>query len=186
MQGGFRATAVTEAVELLGLLAATHRLRVVAALVLGADTTAEVIARSGLTTRDAVRALHRLQTGGLVSGSQEKWTLHAERFSAAARAAVPPPADHGVVDAATAGVLRAFVRDGRLVSIPAARAKRRVVLDHVARVFEPGVRYPERDVDAVLRAFHPDYAALRRYLVDEDFMAREVGIYWRTGGTVEV
>jgi hypothetical protein len=27
---------------------------------------------------------------------------------------------------------------------------------------------------------HADTAALRRYLVDEGFMAREAGIYWRT------
>lgn len=184
MQGEL--AAVNPPVELLGLLAATNRLRVVAALVLGAGTTTEVVERTGLGTRDAVRALHRLQSGGLVSGSQQNWTLHAERFSAAARPAAQPLDDHGAVDPATAGVLRAFLRDGRLVSIPAARAKRRVVLDHVARVFEPGVRYPERHVDAVLRAFHPDNAALRRYLVDEDFMARDAGIYWRTGGSVEM
>lgn len=186
MQGGVRGAALNEAVELVGLLAATDRLRVVAALVLGAETTAEVIERSGLTTRDALKALHRLQTGGLASGNGEKWTLHAERFSAVTRALVPPVDDHGVDDPATAGVLRAFVKNGRLVSVPTARAKRRVVLDHVARVFEPGVRYPERDVDAVLRAFHPDYVTLRRYLVDEGLMAREAGSYWRTGGTVEV
>ena len=45
------------------------------------------------------------------------------------------------------------------------------MLDQVARVFEPGVRYPEREVYALLRAFHPDYAALRRYLVDEGFLS---------------
>jgi len=78
------------------------------------------------------------------------------------------------------------MRDGRLTSIPSARSKRRVVLDHVVRVFEPGRRYPEREVDTLLRAFHPDHAALRRYLIDEDFMAREAGVYWRTGGTSEV
>ncbi|MCA1825252.1 MAG: DUF2087 domain-containing protein [Frankia sp.] len=59
-------------------------------------------------------------------------------------------------------MLRNFVRDGRLVTIPARQAKRRVVLDHIARVFEPGVRYPEREVNAILRAFHPDYAGSRR------------------------
>jgi hypothetical protein len=37
-----------------------------------------------------------------------------------------------------------------------------------------------------LRAFYDDYVALRRYLVDEGFLAREGGIYWRSGGTVEV
>ena len=59
-----------------------------------------------------------------------------------------------------------------------------VVLDHVARVFEVGVRYPEREVVVLLRAFHPDHAALRRYLVDEQFLSREAGVYWRSGGTV--
>ena len=38
----------------------------------------------------------------------------------------------------------------------------------------------------MLSAFHPDYAALRRGLVDEGFLARDGGIYWRIGGTVEV
>ena len=33
---------------------------------------------------------------------------------------------------------------------------------------------------------YDDYAALRRYLVDEGFLTREGGIYWRSGGTVEV
>jgi hypothetical protein len=38
----------------------------------------------------------------------------------------------------------------------------------------------------VLRALHDDHAALRRYLVDEDFLSREDGYYWRSGGTVEI
>jgi hypothetical protein len=81
-------------------------------------------------------------------------------------------------------VLRAFLVQGRLVSIPAARAKRRVILEHIVTAFEPGVRYPEREVNAVLRAWHPDHAALRRYLVDEELLARDAGVYWRIGGPV--
>ena len=34
--------------------------------------------------------------------------------------------------------------------------------------------------------FHDDYAALRRYLVDEQFLTREANVYWRSGGTIEV
>ena len=83
-------------------------------------------------------------------------------------------------------MLRTFVRDGRLVSIPAQHSKRLVVLGHLVRVFEPGVRYPEREVNALLGAWHPDVAALRRYLVDEALLTREAGVYWRTGGYVEV
>ncbi|MDQ1710211.1 MAG: hypothetical protein QOG49_1596, partial [Frankiaceae bacterium] len=75
---------------------------------------------------------------------------------------------------------------GRLTSIPVAHSKRLVVLDHIVRVFEPGVKYSENDVNVVLRAFHEDTAALRRYLVDEGLLSREAGSYWRSGGSVFV
>jgi hypothetical protein len=83
-------------------------------------------------------------------------------------------------------VLTTFFRDGRLVSIPAQHTKRLVVLRHLVRVFEPGVRYPEREVNALLAVWHPDVAALRRYLVDHGMLAREAGVYWRSGGPVDV
>jgi hypothetical protein len=35
-----------------------------------------------------------------------------------------------------------------------------------------------------LRAFHPDVAALRRYVVDEGLLERRDGLSWRGGGTV--
>ena len=62
----------------------------------------------------------------------------------------------------------------------------RQVLDHLAQRFEPGKVYPEKDVNANLEAFHPDYAALRRYLVEDAFLTREDGYYWRSGGTFDV
>lgn len=74
--------------------------------------------------------------------------------------------------------------EGRLHSIPSQHAKRLVVLDHLAQRFELGVVYPEAEVNATLRTFHPDVAALRRYLVDEGFLTRREGHYWRSGGTV--
>ena len=82
-------------------------------------------------------------------------------------------------------VIERFMPNGRLVQMPAKRSRRLVVLDQVARTFEPGHRYPEREVNDVLRTFWPDYAALRRYLVDEGFLDRADGVYWRAGGTVE-
>jgi hypothetical protein len=81
-------------------------------------------------------------------------------------------------------VLRTFMRDGRITTLPAKRSRRLVLLDHVAQMFEIGVRYPEGDVNLMLRNVHDDYAALRRYLVDEGFLSRENGQYWRSGGTV--
>lgn len=84
-------------------------------------------------------------------------------------------------------VLRSFLdEDGRLRSIPARHAKRLVVLDHLAQRFEPGERYSELEVNRRLREAHPDVAALRRYLVEDGFLDREGGVYWRTGGSVDV
>jgi hypothetical protein len=83
-------------------------------------------------------------------------------------------------------ILDTFVKDGRLAIMPTKRHKRLVVLDHIAQCFELGHTYPEPEVNAILLGFHDDYAALRRYLVDEAFLTRADNIYWRTGGTVDV
>lgn len=82
-------------------------------------------------------------------------------------------------------VLRAFLAaDGSLTRIPTKIRKRLVVLDHLSQQFEPGEKYDETEVNNRLRAFHPDVAALRRYLVEEGFLERADGQYWRSGGTV--
>jgi hypothetical protein len=84
-------------------------------------------------------------------------------------------------------VLRNFMAaDGRLHTIPSKRAKRLIVLDHIAQSFEPGRTYQEQEVNAIIERFHPDYAALRRYLVDDQFLTREDSVYWRSGGTFDV
>jgi hypothetical membrane protein len=80
--------------------------------------------------------------------------------------------------------LRVFISDGRITTLPARHQRRCMLLDKVAQAFEPGVRYSERRVSLFLGSIHADYAALRRYLVDEDFLSRSGGEYWRSGGTV--
>jgi hypothetical protein len=72
---------------------------------------------------------------------------------------------------------RGFVRADRIDAMPATRSRRLELLAEVAQIFEPGVRYPEPVVNEFLQAIHPDCAALRRYLVDEDFMGRANGEY---------
>lgn len=176
------------AAALVGLLAEPERLRVVAAIVLGAETPTAVAEVAGLDARDVVRSLQRLTSGGLVRVTDGRLRIDTNVFKEAARAATPveEPEDHGVADPGAAAVLRTFLRNGRIVSMPAAMGKRRTVLEHVVLSFEPGVRYAEREVDAVLRAWYDDHAALRRYLVDEGLLGRGDGEYWRTGGTVEI
>jgi len=164
---------------------------VYAAVLLGAGTPSEVAVTSGLPARDVVIALRRLEQGGLVGIVEGRLVADTAAFKDAVREYGPDGPDAPVEepldpDRQRAAVLRAFVRDGRLVQLPAARAKRRVVLEHIVACFEPGVRYPERAVDAILRAWSDDYVTIRRNLIDEDLMAREHGLYWRAGGYVDV
>ena len=51
----------------------------------------------------------------------------------------------------------------------------------MAQVFEPGVRYNEKQVNEALKKFHPDFASLRRYLIDFKVIQRETDgtTYWR-------
>ena len=85
-----------------------------------------------------------------------------------------------------ARVLENFLdAEDRLVSIPVQRKKRLVVLRWLVEDFKPGMSYAEAE-DRVISRRHPDFATLRRYLVDEDLMQRRQGIYWRTGSVPDV
>jgi hypothetical protein len=102
--------------------------------------------------------------------------------------------DHGEDDAAAelaalsgvstddANVLRHYLEDGRLTTIPAQASKRLVVLRWLRdQVFTEDREYPEKEVNQRIALIHPDPAALRRYLVDERLVTRESGRYRRAG-----
>ena len=180
--------------DLLALLAEPDRLRALAAVALGAGTLAEVAERAGLEPRAAARALSRLVAGGLLDGEAGKG--YRVRTEALQAAAIPPAPEAERAERAEGQgdeVLRRFIHNGRLLAMPSARGKRQVVLDHLAGLFEPGRRYPEPEVNELLGRYHPDYALLRRYLVDDGFLdradekagSRTVKVYWRTGGAVD-
>jgi hypothetical protein len=179
------------AARLIGSLGAVARLRIAAAVVLGAGTAGEVRTATGLEARTVHRELERLVAAGVIAATDPdgRFEARVEDLAAAARelakagAAQPP---RGPPVTAEEKVRRAFFKDGRLTSIPAQRQKRLVILDVLAQEFEPGRRYPEREVNRRLRGWHDDVAALRRYLVDEGFMERELGEYWRSGGSFDI
>ncbi|MCG8914879.1 DUF2087 domain-containing protein [Actinokineospora sp. PR83] len=174
--------------DLVRLIAEPERLRVFSALVLGATDTPAVLAATGLDAKTAVRALGRLQDGGLVDGHTVR--LDVVKDAARAAAAPRPVEDHGYADPDREALIRTFVRDGRLVSMPAQATKRRAVLEHIAQTFTPGIRYSEKEVNTLLRAWTADtptdHATLRRYLVDHTLLTRDHDAYWRSGAWLDV
>jgi DNA-binding MarR family transcriptional regulator len=85
---------------------------------------------------------------------------------------LPPKSDE------RARVVATFIKDGRLVSIPAQYKKRRYVMEELAHSFEWGRLYDEKEVNAILKTFHDDVASLRREFIDQRIMMRENGRYW--------
>jgi hypothetical protein len=178
-----------DAGRIVGLLADDDRRVVAAALILGDTTLDEVCARTELSAGAATNALARLVSGGLVErGSDGAVHLIGAAFAHAAREAAQakPPAPSHEGPPEVVKVLNVYVRDGRLTQIPTVRSKRLIVLDHLVQEFELGRHYSESMVNLLLAKWHPDTAALRRYMVDEGMLDREDGQYWRSGGTVAV
>jgi hypothetical protein len=70
-------------------------------------------------------------------------------------------------------VLADFTEQGRLKTMPAGERKRLVILRWFARKFEPGRRYSELEVNAIVAEFFNDYASVH------GLMERRSSIYWR-------
>ncbi|HTJ71210.1 MAG TPA: DUF2087 domain-containing protein [Actinospica sp.] len=183
--------------QLVAVLADTAKLRVFSALVLaepgeGGLTGPQAAEAAGVALPQSRRALANLVALGLARQTDGDRFLAApdvfrdslselnrQRDEAAAKA-------FSTTDPARLSVLLNCFRDGKLVYLPEKFGKRQIVLEEVAQSFEPGTRYAEAEVNMVLRDLYPDFAALRRYLVDSCFLSREDGFYWRSGGTVAV
>ena len=164
----------------------------IAGLLARADRTADELAEElGLEPRHVMAQLGKLTSAGVVAIADDRRTyrLDADTLRQAA-AIVGPPREAGLaLGAATDDeehVLKTFFRNGRLTEVPMKQSKRRIVLERVALEFEPGRRYDEKEVNAIVGAFFTDHASLRRYLVDEGFLDRDHGVYWRAGGRVDV
>jgi hypothetical protein len=73
----------------------------------------------------------------------------------------------------------AFVRGGRLTSLPSQAPLLAAACEFLADRFERDRLYDERDVNRILADDAPDPATLRRHLVDFGWLGRKNGTYWR-------
>jgi hypothetical protein len=168
------------------------RLRILGRLASAPAALDEIVSELGLRRADAMRHLALLRERGLVGGGDdEPFSIRLETLSALGRAldAAHRAAEHRAAESfdappgtseEDAKVLRAFVVDGRLASIPASEKKRLVILGYLReQCFAEDRDYPEKEVNQRLGLFHRDVASLRRYLVDAKLMTREAGVYRR-------
>jgi hypothetical protein len=72
-----------------------------------------------------------------------------------------------------------FRADGTLISIPAKGAKKIAVLMVIASKLSPDIKYPEKELNAIITYFHDDTAAIRRYMIEYGILERDkASVYW--------
>lgn len=74
-----------------------------------------------------------------------------------------------------------FSSDGILKMIPTQRKKIIAICKYLIDAFKYQVDYSEKEVNKILGRYHQDTTTLRRYLVENDFLARKSdgSRYWR-------
>lgn len=167
-------------VHLLKTIADATRLRILGLLAEGPRSGRELADLLGLTAPTVSHHMARLTEVGVVAvtpqAQRRMYRLNEALLTEVG--AGPAPAVSSPVDRERVRHLRIFFDGTRLRSIPARRKARVSVLLELLRWFEPGRRYRESEVNAILREAHEDVAFLRRELVDYRYLAREAGEYW--------
>ena len=173
-----------ELMNFMKSLADADRLKIAGLLGVEALSASQVAERLGIKQSEAAHHLEVLVEAGLAHKEGAAYLLDSRALEMQSRrmlAQSHPPAPQYEGDDFEVKTLRAyFNRDGTLKSIPNQNKKLMVILNHLAKDFERGVKYPESQVNQMLRRYHEDHAALRRYMVDNGQLQREKGIYWRT------
>jgi len=73
-----------------------------------------------------------------------------------------------------------FRPDGSLINIPVKATKKIAVLHRIADTLSPDVRYPEKALNEIIAAFHPDTAAIRRHMIEYEILQRDnASVYWK-------
>lgn len=74
-------------------------------------------------------------------------------------------------------ILKSYFRkglDGPLSEFPVKKEKRKIaILRHIAKRFQIGEEYTEKQVNEILKDVYEDYVVIRRYLIEYGFMNRE-------------
>lgn len=170
--------------------ALTHadRLRIVGALTTRQGATIKELAESlSLPFRNVFNHLSFFDYLGVVRKENDRYILSPDSVDALARRQFEGQPRETYTPASDLGeqrrkVLKAYLNaDGSLKQIPSQPAKLQIILDYVVQAVAPGVIYSEKEINLLMRRFHIDTAALRRYLVDRGMLERKSdgSQYWR-------
>lgn len=170
---------IEDRVQLLKTIADETRLRILGLIADQPRSGKQLADALGLTAPTISHHMRKLMAAGIVSEERDAqrhlYSLNNQLLGSLRTSdqekSTPTARDD------RARVMRHFFKDGKLVTIPAARKQRVIVLQYLLEQFDPQRLYPEREVNELLESYNEDYATLRRELVDYGYLVREKGIY---------
>lgn len=168
------------------ILGDAARLKIAGRLAIQPQSLAELSESIQLPSEHVRQQVEQLVQAGLVRLENERYAFNQAALATwaevihAGQGKDPSEPEIEAGDAFERKVLRDFLNtDGTIKAFPVQEKKFLVIVHYALQVFEPGVRYTEKQVNELLRRYHPDTALLRRSMVDNRYMARQAGIYWR-------
>lgn len=66
-----------------------------------------------------------------------------------------------------------------MTKIPTQRKKQLICLEEIAKAFELGKEYTEKEVNETIKAYFEDYCTIRRNMIAEKIIIRDRDIYTR-------
>ena len=177
----------TQALALFKCLADRSRLQILKSLAQEDMYVERLAERLGLTPPTISFHLKKLADAGAVTAYRTQYytmySLCRDLFLCRILDIITEESDEAAVQAQREAeyrqrVIDSFFEYGKLKSIPAQRKKERIILEEIAKSFEPGRIYTEREVNIRIADFHDDFCTIRRDMIGEKILARENGKYW--------
>ena len=172
-----------EKLELLKLLADETRLEILNMLLKEDSYVEKIACELSLTPATICYHLKKMEAAGMVNCSRSQfymiYSLNREIFDKPLYELIKK--DDRVVateEKYKKEVLAHFFKYGKLTQIPTQRKKREIVLLEIAKQFEPGRTYSEKEVNEIIHRFHADHCTIRREMIACGIMARERENYW--------
>ena len=175
-----------QAISLFKCLADKSRIQILKSLMEEDMYVERLSERLGLTPATVSFHLKKLVDAGAVTSRKEQYytiyAINGEVFNVSILDILREKSEEKSLqderdEAYRRKVIDAFFEYGKLKSIPSQRKKELIVLQEIAKSFEPGRDYTEREINIIIADFHDDFCTIRRDMIAEHILVRENSIY---------
>lgn len=171
-----------QVIQLFKCLADKSRLQILKSLCEEPMYVERIASRLGLTPPTISFHLKKLEEAGIVKSQKDQYymiySINEEILNAKILDLIKKESNEKEIQEEREleyrkKVIDSFFSYGKLTSIPVQRKKERIILEEIAKGFELGHIYTEREVNIIIADYHDDFCTLRRDMVAEKLLVRD-------------